>query len=104
MHFTQGQTLSQDVADYNHVITKDQATSALWLDLQNRRLTGSTFATILNQHEQTNPIRILSYKPFTAIPAIRWGREKEDWARHHYIVYRSQQGSRASKLAHLASH
>ena len=45
---TQGQTISQDVADYIHATTKDQATSALWLDLRNGRLTSSMFATILN--------------------------------------------------------
>ena len=39
--FTQGQTISQDVADYIHATTKDQATSALWLDLRNGRLTSS---------------------------------------------------------------
>ena len=60
--------MSQDVADYIHSIY--QATSALWLDLQNGRLTSSMFATILNQREQTIPTavitRIMGYKLFTA--------------------------------------
>ena len=101
---TQGQTISQDVVDNIHATTKDQATSALWLDLRNGCLTSSMFATILNQREQTNPTalitRIMGYKPFTAIPpAIRWGREKEDQARHHYVVYMKQIGFKDIKVS-----
>ena len=55
------------------------------------------FGTILNQREQTNPTalitRIMGYEPFIAIPpAIRWGRENEDWARRHYVVCMKQRG------------
>ena len=100
---TQGQTISQDVVDNIHATTKDQATSALWLDLRNGRLTSSMFATILNHHEQTNPTalitRIMGYKPLTAIPAIRWGREKEDRARRHYVVYMKQIGFKDIKVS-----
>ena len=41
----------------------------------------------------------MGYKPFTAIPAIRWGREKEDRARHHYVVYMKQIGFKDIKVS-----
>ena len=98
------QTIFQDVVDYIHATTKDQATSALWLDLRNGCLTCSMFATILNQCEQTNPIalitRIMGYKPFTAIPpTVGWGRENEDRARRHYVVYMKQIGIKDIKVS-----
>ena len=102
--FTQGQTISQELADYIHAITKDQATSALWLDLRNGRLTSSMFGMILNQREETNPTtpitRIMGYKAFTAIPAaMRWGRDNEDRARRHYVAHMKRAGFKDIKVS-----
>ena len=62
------------------------------------------FGMTLNQRKETNPIAlitcIMGYKPFTAIPAaIRWGRDNEYWARHHYVAHMRQAGFKDIKVS-----
>ena len=95
--FTRDQTISQDLADYVHATTKEQASSALWLDLRNGRLTSSVFGTILHRHEETTPTalitRLMGYQPFTGmVPAIKWGRDNESRARLSYVTHMKQAG------------
>ena len=42
---------------------------------------------------------IMGYKPFAAIlAAIRWGRDNEDRARHHYVAHMKRAGFRDIKV------
>ena len=84
----QSLTLTKSEAECIEKATKKQRDCTEWYKQREGRLTSSSFHDIYIRKKQSNPQvlvrRLLSKKNISTVPAIKWGIEHEETARHDY--------------------
>ena len=84
----QSLTLTKSEAECIEKATKKHRECTEWYKQRDGRLTSSSFHDIYIRKKQSNPEvlvrRLLSKKNISTVPAIKWGIEHEETARHDY--------------------